>query len=720
MGKTSGTIQIRIALMQNNELIILMKQTLLIFALTVVIPFFAEAQNDTISKTKEMQEIVVSATRPLSKLDADGIVTTITNTPLQSLESASDVLGYIPGVISNNGSIEVVGKGKPIIYINRRKLVDYSELKRLPASKIKEIKVINNPGVRYESSTGSVIRITTVKELGDGFSMDTRSTLGFRDYVYGKEQINLNYRTGGLDIFAGAEYANIKAKGSSMITQNLWGTYHQFSTIGMDSRRRTQTLNGKIGFNYTTASNHSFGAFYQHIYSPIKSDANSNSSVFMDNLLETESDAYTHKRENGYSHLVDAYYSGNWGNWAVDATFNYLWKEVDNCQDTKESIIGQNEIIMHLNDNSRGRMFAGELNFSRPLLKGNVELGASYTNTSRSDLFDSDFSAIVSNDNQVKENITGVYGQLSQRFGKITVQAGLRYEHIGSDYYEFGKKMPEQSAKYDELLPSASIVFPIRNTTLQLSYSRKYSRPLYSQLSSTVTYVNQYTYETGNPNLKNSFIDNVTLNVRYKWWVIMASYKHTDARIISVSTEYGDNPDVTLFKKENSKRGLDNLDVFVSAMPGFIGKFYYPVAMAGITAQFYDIDYKGGIKHMNSPMALVRLNNMFRLPSGYTLNVNMSYRSDFDGENIHLSRSWQIDLSVLKTINKHWDFKFSANDIFNTARRSKSTIYSGIRDTYSVRYNTLRGIELTVGYKFNVTKSKYKGKGAGNAEKDRL
>ena len=81
---------------------------------------------DSLSYAKALHEVVVKATKPLTKFEGDGIVTSIQGTPLQNIGTASDILGYIPGVISNNGAIEVIGKGRPVIYINGRKLMNYS------------------------------------------------------------------------------------------------------------------------------------------------------------------------------------------------------------------------------------------------------------------------------------------------------------------------------------------------------------------------------------------------------------------------------------------------------------------------------------------------------------------------------------------------------------------------------------------------------------------
>ena len=48
------------------------------------------------------------------------------------------------------------------------------------------------------------------------------------------------------------------------------------------------------------------------------------------------------------------------------------------------------------------------------------------------------------------------------------------------------------------------------------------------------------------------------------------------------------------------------------------------------------------------------------------------------------------------------------------------TIFSGMNDVYIEKAATVRAVECIVRYKFNTVKAKYKGKGAGKKEMDRL
>ncbi len=418
-------------------------------------------------------------------------------------------------------------------------------------------------------------------------------------------------------------------------------------------------------------------------------------------------------------HLIDGYYSGKWNDWTADLMLNALWRDSHSEQNLKFHNEEPNQQDSELTDDYVGRVYAVEFHLSRPLWKGTISIGTEYSNTNR----ESDFvgnNLIMDKNNLIKENNTGLYAQLMQRFGNVTLQLGMRYEHTGENYYEEGVKIEEQSRKYNKLLPSATLIIPIKQLMFQFGYSRKYNRPLYSQLSSTITYTNQYLYETGNPLLKTPYTDEVSLNMRYKWLIFMASYRNISKPIITTFTNYENDPEVTLLKKDNSPNNIHNIQMMTSIMPGMIGGFYYPVFSIGVVSQFYNIVYRGEKMRMNRPLGIVQFNNMFYLPKDYVINSLFRWRGAGDGENVRMGKSWQIDLALSKTFNKHWDAKLSFNDIFNTAGHNSFTIYGSNRDIQIDKFVNTRCIELKIGYKFNTTKSKYRGTGAGNTEKNRL
>lgn len=668
--------------------------------------------------TLQLREVVVRATRPLAKLNSEGFVTEVKGTILEKLGFAKDVMGMLPGVLNNNGSIEVFGKGKPVFYINGHIVRNNIEVEQLKANQIDKITVITNPSSRYASTVGSIIKITTIKKVGDGFSFDNIATFGCRNYMYGKDNLDLNYRIDNLDVFGTLGFEKGKNTNSSKNVQNSWLSSHHQQNTTMKSTQHSKLIDGKWGFDFSSSPKLSFGAFYQVSYAPTKTNSSIMSSLYSDDVIESETSAYKDIKLRDLEHLLDGYCHGVWGKWNLEMTFDLMWKKTHENQNVIEQTgINQN---FGIKDVGHARLMATELYASHPFLKGNFSFGVDFTNSSREENSESENSIMAGENNKIQELNMAYYVETMQHLGNVTFRIGGRYEHVNSEYFIGGRKNHEQSHVYDKFFPTASLSLPIGKTMVQLSYSKQCYRPLYSQLSNTVHYVNKYLYQSGNPYLQPSYSDNISLNLRYRWLALTANYKKVQNQIITSYTYYDDAKTIALLKKENSRNSLSNLQIMASFMPGFLWKCYYPVLACGVVSQFYKIDYRGNIKHVNNPLVVVKFNNIFKFHNNYMATVNYSWRSEGNSENIKMGSIGQINLSLAKDLSKKWNVKLSANDIFNTARKNTFTIFSGMNDVYIEKAASVRAVECIVRYKFNTVKIKYKGKGAGKKEMDRL
>ena len=668
--------------------------------------------------TLQLREVVVRATRPLAKLNSEGFVTEVKGTVLEKLGFAKDVMGMLPGVLNNNGSIEVFGKGKPVFYINGHIVRNNIEVEQLKANQIDKITVITNPSSRYASTVGSIIKITTIKKVGDGFSFDNIATFGYRNYMYGKDNLDLNYRAEKFDVFGTFGFEKGKDTNSSKNVQNSWLSSHHQQNTTMKSTQHSKLIDGKWGFDFSSSPKLSFGAFYQVSYAPIKTNSSIMSSLYSDDVIESETSAYKDIKLRDLEHLLDGYCHGGWGKWNLEMTFDLMWKKTHENQNVIEQTgINQN---FGIKDVGHARLMATELYASHPFLKGNFSFGVDFTNSSREENSESENSIMAGENNKIQELNMAYYVETMQHLGNVTFRIGGRYEHVNSEYFIGGRKNHEQSHVYDKFFPTASLSLPIGKTMVQLSYSKQCYRPLYSQLSNTVHYVNKYLYQSGNPYLQPSYSDNISLNLRYRWLALTANYKKVQNQIITSYTYYDDSKTIALLKKKNSRNSLSNLQIMASFMPGFLWKCYYPVLACGVVSQFYKIDYRGNIKHVNNPLVVVKFNNIFKFHNNYMATVNYSWRSEGNSENIKMGSIGQINLSLAKDLSKKWNVKLSANDIFNTARKNTFTIFCGMNDVYIEKAASVRAVECIVRYKFNTVKIKYKGKGAGKKEMYRL
>ncbi len=669
-------------------------------------------------ETQRLGEVVVQSILPSTRIEGDALVTNIKGTILEGIGTARDVLGRLPGIVAGQGGISVFGKGTPTIYINGRLMRNWNMLDQLQSSKIKKVELITNPGARYDATVTSVIRITTEREPGEGFAFDNKTTAGFRNYLSFSEQMDMNYRYNDFDMFAMLEYDRTKTKGTSSNIQNTWLAQRYMQNVGMSSIGNQQLFEGKIGFNYSPSDEHIFGAYYQASHKPIKVESEYESQSWIDKLLDETSNVDKKMDSKVTEHLVDGYYNGMYNKWSLQATFDILWKCTSSDELSREHLGNSNHRTVTIDDNSDARMIAGELHLSHSFLKGNVSFGTEMSSSRRNEESANLEAIIANNRDEVHEDNIAAYVETTQRLGRLNLQFGLRYEHVDSRYFNGGIKMDEQSRIYDNLFPTASLTLPIKKTILQLSYSKKYERPLYSQLSGTVSYVNRYLYQSGNPFLKSQYNDNVSFMFRHNWLILMANYTHTDSKIIDECLQYGNDATITLLRKENSSSALRKFQLMAVAAPHF--GIYYPNLMAGVLAQDYKINYLSSSKKLSKPMFIVRWNNLLQFKQGYLANVDMNWRGAGDSENVHLGQTWSLNMGITKQYGKHWNVKLALNDIFNTSKKSEFTIYSGVSDVQMTKISTTRNIECTIRYNFNATKSKYAGKGAGKDEKNRL
>ena len=667
--------------------------------------------------TQMLGEVVVKGSRPLVKMKDDALVTTVEGSYLSKTGTAGDVLGKIPGVISNHGGVEVLGRGTPLIYINGRQMRNQSELDQLSSDQIKDVEVVMTPGAKYDATVKAVIRIKTIRPVGEGFSFNSRTVAGVNHYVYGLEELNLNYRTGGLDIFGMAEYENHRSRQTNDSRQDTYLQSHYQQNSLMHYYNKNQMLAGKLGFNYMLNDNHSIGMTYT-----ITSRPNSQTSDYFTTMLigqQTDDQITGRGKVDGddIQHIISGYYAGQTGKWSLDANADVLLQKQNSDNLTFEDATQGDDRTVTTRNDVKNRLYAAKFVAGHPLWKGNLEIGAEGSYVHRTDVFGNVENIIDASDTKIEENNTAAFVQLMQRLNKLTLIAGLRYEYLDSRYYEGGVKMGDESRTYSDLFPSLMLMYPLKNVRARLSYSRNINRPAFSQLSGNVKYINRYTYESGNPYLKPSYRDNLSLALNYKWLTGMIDYARVHDYIITSYSSYKDDPTIALLRKDNA-RGYDNLSLMVSVAPTF-GK-YHPQLMMATQMQNLEVQYRGETKKMNSPMTIIRFNNAINLPFDSWLNADFSWRSAGDTENIHLAQSWQFDISLYKAFwNDRLTVKLACTDLFSSIRQ-KATIYSDIREIYLDKRLDTRNLELTVRYNFNPAKSKYRGQGAGNDVKSRF
>ena len=165
-------------------------------------------RQDSIQWEKQLSAVTIKGTRSQFRQKNGGIVARISGTSLEKEPTATEVLAKLPGMFKNkDGKPQAFIGGAPEIYINDRKLQDYSVVENLPVTQIKEVKVIHHPGAEYGNNVGCVLLITTKKNL-QGLAIVENSGFLFDSFVSNNHDLDLTYTRGKMTYYAKLSYAN--------------------------------------------------------------------------------------------------------------------------------------------------------------------------------------------------------------------------------------------------------------------------------------------------------------------------------------------------------------------------------------------------------------------------------------------------------------------------------------------------------------------------------
>lgn len=653
-------------------------------------------------------ETVITAQRPAYQIKDGSLITRIENSILSKAGTGNDVLKHIPGVQEKDGEFSIFGKGAPVIYMNGREIRDASELDRLHSADIRQVEVITNPGARYGADVKAVIRIKTIQQEGEGIAVDVRSTWGQSENSELNNQLNLNYRHKNLDIFGTFQYVHNEHLLNRHVTQHVYvDTLWQQKNV-MKEYSQYNNYKGEVGMNYQMNDNQSLGIRYSLATSPknkvwykAESDILADGSHY--DYLLSKSYSTTIKKP---AHQISAYYSATLGKVSIDFNADVLWSKTSTNNEVEEISETQESRIVNSTNKISNKLYAGKLILSSPLAGGTLSFGPELTLTRRNDQFMNPQEILPTTDSHIKEDRTGVFAEYNRFIQIAYLNMGLRYEHVSTEH------------SYDNFFPNLSLATQIGKFQMQLSYTAKTKRPSYYQLSSNMSYMNRFTYMSGNPALNPETIHDLTFSGSYGWLQFMISYQREKDAILYITDQYEKNPAITIITHRNFDR-IDNFSTFVTAAPT-IG-CWHPQLTVGIQKQWAKVEHNGNTLSMNRPLLFGTFNHGIQLPHHWTFSLDMTFQSKGDFQNIYIYENvFMMNAALTKSfLHDRLSVNLQGIDLTH-GRKDGNRIYNKQMSMDVANTSDSREVRLTLRYKFNTSKSKYKGKSAAEEDLKRL
>ena len=676
-------------------------------------------------ETLTINGVIVTGERPKVQLQGNSRVMNVEGTVMERMGTAEDVLSRVPMISKKGDSFEILGKGVPLIYLNNRKLTDMNELKNIQSDNIKNVEMIQNPGARYDATVNAVIVIHTKRAAGEGLGVELTSwSRKGRGYA-NNERINLTYRTGKLELFANLFGAYNKRWSRGEFEQTVFADTLWVITNKQKNKVHNPFLEGRFGFNYKLDDNNSFGGFYQNTYDYVKTwsdyddDLQANGSMY--DRLQNSS---VSRAEGAPRHQANLYYTGKIGKLAIDFNADYTYRDQRNRNQQQELSDEYEDRDVNTYALTRSRLMAEKLFVTHPIGKGQIEVGEEYTNTRWNSSFENVEGYIANSDNEQHEQTIAPFMELRQQLGRLQLSAGLRYEHVTSEYFVSGIRREEQCRTYDDLFPSVSLSTSVKKVQLSFSYAKRTTRPSYWQLSSDVVYENRLNMQTGNPYLKPIKYNNLNAMAMWKWLYLNVNFSHCVDPILYTAESLENDSKVNLVTYRNYDHA-DWLIVTLGAQKNVkLGSnaIWMPQYNVSLMKPWFKAYFLGEQMTFNHPMLTLQLGNIITLPHDWLLQADFNIHTHgHPGANVYVNcTNPMLSLSVSKDFFKRrLNIKLSGNDLFNGGV-NRTILHSNRMMFRKMEDNDSRCVQLSLRYRFNVTPSKYKGTGAGNAEKNRL
>lgn len=690
-----------------------MKKIFIILFLLMCVSASAQQDFHTDSIVRNLKEVVVNARQPATKLVGTSLISSIAGSNLQNLGTALDVLDQLPMIKVIDDAVTVIGKGVPEIYIDGRPMHSDDELIRLRSDNIKTVELEMAPGAKYAGDTKAVLKITTRHRFVDGLSITERAEVVVRRKWSANNMLDFNYRTGKWDFFASGLFAH----NNSLITGSTVNTLiydNKETTVGSSQHKTYPSDNGvvKAGFNYSSGKQ-SFGGYYR--YNPERGDFCNTGEEWIDDNSPVMRSINTGIRS--HSHRGSVYYENTFADrYLLHFDGDYKYSHSGNNVLTTYHEADVADIAS--SDNRNSSLWAGKIYLSFPLAKGNFSVGTqqSYTRTTLDyHIYHPEVSEYIpSSYTEAKQISSALFCSWRRSFGNLSVDAGVRYEFTDYIFNLNGVRNDEMSRKDNYVTPDISLSYSF-NEAAQVSMSYKTStvKPPYSHLTGSLNYVGQHEIEGGNPALKDERMHDVQLFGMWRGFMFQFDYTRSIDTYAFVKR---------IFPAQTLQLLMQPVNINVSAIDMFLVwnhtiKIWTPNITVGMHKQWLEIDGT----HYNRPIFSYYLDNLISLPKGFMITLNASGQTNGYMHTNRFGTTWfTLNASVSKYfLNKSLQLKISATDIFNT-RNNDWTM-----DTYGVFVNKRqsydhRGVSLSLTYRFQPRKSKYKGEDAAKAEMNRI
>lgn len=678
-----------------------------------------------IKKTNDLEAVTVKSTVPLISRKIDRVVMNVEDNALVAGKNSMEVMEMAPGMfVDRNGSISINGNSGVRVMVNGVLLQLSGDdltayLNNLRASDIKSIEIIAHPSAEYDAQgTGGIINIILKKQRTAGLTGNISAGYSIGRYPGNDQGLQLNYHQSKLTLTG--SYSHYQSKAFNDITQVREfpddGIYNATNNIinhynGHDVRLGATydiTKGQYIALGYNGSFNHS--GSNTHSISDIRYPAVPENNFSSDGQFTDHNARNLHNFTFNY-HL-DTDTSGSKLEIKADYTqTNNNSNNLSVSQDLNAERLPLRDTSFRYGMPNHAKILTADIKYMQVFSAATkLNVGGKYTGTRIDHV--NQFSRVVDDQWQedpsryyqfhYREHILAGFMTLETKLLNTEVQLGLRGEYTKTKGTLDAVNSSVNKNDYFNLFPTVFVKRDLNengSNYLSLSYNKRIERPYYNDLNPYISYLDNYTIETGNPYLKPQFADNyevgITLANKYNLSLGYSQFRDEITQITHI------NPDTALVEITRGNTGSTKRYSATLSVPVQVTKWW----RTNNTLQFRYENLKTTGFAIKKPLYYLQTAQDFTLAKTWSANLSAFYLNHAIEGNIFVSSISKVDIGIEKKL-MDGDLKIRAGvtDLF-LGRKISADIKYDDRVIHITQARQSRMFKVSLTYNFRKGKS---------------
>ena len=647
-----------------------------------------------VSASATLEEVVVTARKDIVQQTAFGKIVNVQNSLLTRGSNALQVLERLPGVITDkqNGEFSLNGQSGVTILINgRRIMMSPAELMSLLegtlGDHIEKVELITSPSSRYDADGGAGIINIIMQQ-----SSAEKSRFGFTlmaGYGFGeKASASLNYQKNGRKVSFTGSYGYLRDVRRSGFAGS--GTSHKPAILGGRSAGIFSTFgrafqnghNLNLTTTYRPTDGLTLGTDWILSYAQDRNLSNNNVT------WDTEEFGYLamqglSKGESRRGNLIGSVFlDKDWKDNRISLDLSMLSYLNDNPANIDAGYFDENGDPLSppspiYTTGNRGQSLSriqvgiAKVDYERSFgpsvsaaFGGKVSFSDNKNDSSIESLQNGTWQTDVRSQSLIlsRENILAAYSQLEFKIGqKNRLHTGLRYE-----YWQRDISTEAAPFRISGWFPTLLFTRELKEgQSLNLGYSRRITRPLYTDLVSNLFYNDPTFVFSGNPALKPTLTHQLKLDYNLPGLSSSLSFQYDKHPILRYQITTNEEQNIGISSPQNLDYSK-SLNLFLNVPIQLTD--WWKMSVSSTTAlRRYQISYTPRVAAKTYLFQSFNFSQQFTLPGRIELELSgWQNLSAYNGSN-RTAAFGVINLGLAKQLkNDQGSFTLSLPDVFRT------------------------------------------------------